>query len=398
MLALAIVMSRYIIPALFNLIEESHELIFIISLAVLFGFISMSRNAGLSIAVGGFMAGLSLTAFPYNVEIGERARSVRDFFVTIFFVSLGMGVNVLELSSYLLPFILLLGVTIFLKPFLIDMMMSLMNYSKKTSFYTAISLGQTSEFSLVIALSGTLMGHIGSGILSLAAALLIASVLVTSYSLKYKEGLYRNVRDFLIDFGGRGDIGEKETELSDHIVICGADVRGSRILEFFEDREEDMVVVDYDPDVIRDMAARGIRAIYGDIADPEVISRSNASKAKFVISTVPDEDASLYLLNYMEHNNPEASVVVSARDTESALRMYKEGADYVLYYEMLAAKEARDLVGRWYEDPKNLVEDRGDDLDRLEREIEKHILDRFEPAFVKNLKKHVQERREEEDE
>ncbi len=398
MLALAIVMSHYIVPALFKLIEDSHELIFIISLAVLFGFISISRNADLSIAVGGFMAGLSLTAFPYNIEIGERARSVRDFFVTIFFVSLGMGVNVGELSSYILPFTLLLGVTLLLKPFIIDMMMSLLNYSKKTSFYTAISLGQTSEFSLVIALSGVLLGHIGDEILSLAAALLITSVMFTSYSLKYKEWVYRNFRDLLIDFGGRGEIGEDEAELSGHTVLCGADVRGSRILEFFEDTDEEVVVVDYNPDVIRDMDARGVKAIYGDVADPEILSKANLSEASSVISTVPGEEASLYMLNYMENNNPEAEVIVSARDTESALRMYKEGAEYVLYYEMLAANEAKDLVARWYDDPEQLAEDRSKDLDRLEREIEKHILDRFEPRFVKDLKKHVQERRGEDDE
>ncbi|MDY6788759.1 MAG: cation:proton antiporter [Candidatus Nanohaloarchaea archaeon] len=393
MLALAVVMSHYIIPSLFKLIEDSHELIFTISLAVLFGFIALSRNAGMSLAVGGFMAGLSLTAFPYNVEISERARSVRDFFVTIFFVSLGMGVNVSELSEYWVPFLLLLAVVIFLKPFMIDLMMSLLKHSKKTSFYTAISLGQVSEFSLVIALVGTMLGHIGEGILSLAAALLIVSVLSTSYSLKYKNKLYGLARDFLLDVEGREDIGEDDTDLSDHIVLCGADVRGSRIIEYLEREGEDVVVVDYDPDVVRDMGAQGFNVVYGDIADPEILDRANISEARFVVSTVPDDDASMYLLDYMDRKNPDAVVVVSARDTESALKMYEKGADYVLFHKMLAAREAKDLVAGWYEDWDSLEEDRMEDLDRLEHEVERTILEKFEPSFVKNLRKRIEKQR-----
>ncbi|MDY6765934.1 MAG: cation:proton antiporter, partial [Candidatus Nanohaloarchaea archaeon] len=99
LLALAVVLSKYIMPNFLSLIDDSHELVLLSAVAVLFAFVGAAVESGFSAAVGGFMAGIALTAFPYNIEIAERARSMRDFFVTIFFVSLGMLVSLSHLAQ-----------------------------------------------------------------------------------------------------------------------------------------------------------------------------------------------------------------------------------------------------------------------------------------------------------
>lgn len=387
LLALAIVMSNYIVPTVFEQIKESHELIFLTSLAVLFGFVGASVNAGLSEAVGGFLAGIALTAFPYNVEIAERARPMRDFFVTIFFVSLGTMVSISSVSTLLVPLILLTAVVLLVKPFLLNLMVSLFRYGKKTSFYTGSSLAQISEFSMVIALLGATapQSHIGQDMLSLATILMIITVPTTSYVMKYQKALYEHVEEYIIAFRG-SQYEEEQSELADHVVLCGSHTTGRKILRFFEEQGEDMVVIDYDPDIINAVEEKGFQPIYGDIEDSQTLERANVSEAKAVISTVPNEEDNRYLVNYIRQENDEAVVIVSANDIESALLLYEEGADYVLYPKMLAAREAADLVRQFYTDGEPLERARTEHIQELEMEFEEHLLKQFEPDFVKKLK------------
>ncbi|MDY6769989.1 MAG: cation:proton antiporter, partial [Candidatus Nanohaloarchaea archaeon] len=189
LLALAVVLSKYIMPNFFRLIEDSHEMVLLSSVAVLFGFVGAAVESGFSAAVGGFLAGMALTAFPYNIEIAERARSMRDFFVTIFFVSLGMLVSLSHLSRLIVPFIVLMAAVLILKPFFVTLMVSLFGYGKRTSFFTGINLSQVSEFSMVLALLGLQMGHIDKAIFSLVTALMVVSITLTSYVVRYQSDL-----------------------------------------------------------------------------------------------------------------------------------------------------------------------------------------------------------------
>jgi Kef-type K+ transport system membrane component KefB/Trk K+ transport system NAD-binding subunit len=395
LLALAVVLSKYIIPFAFDQIEDSHELIFLVSITTLFLFVGLSQHSGLSTAVGGFLAGVALTAFPYNVEIAERAHSMRDFFVTIFFVSLGMIADLNSLYDMLIPFFILASIVILIKPVFVNILTSLFQYGKKTSFQTGLSLSQTSEFSLVIALIGLEMGHISEGVFSTAAALLVLSIVTTSYFLKYHDAIYAYVEEFLLEFQG-ARYEEESVELSNHVVVCGAHIKGKKILQFLAEQEANVVVIDYDPEVVQQVEDYGFTPIYGNIEDPEVLERANIAEATTVVSTVPGEDANRFLVRHVKDHNPDAMIIVSANDMESALLMYSEGADYVLYPKMLASQEAADLIRKIYHDGDSLNEIRRSHIEELEADIEEEILDRFEPEFIKQLKTFAQRGRDEE--
>lgn len=386
LLALAIVLSKYIMPSFFDLVEDSHEIIFLTSVAVLFAFVGVAVETGFSAAVGGFLAGISLTSFPYNIEIAERARSMRDFFVTIFFVSLGMLVSLSHLSQLLVPLALLLAAIIMFKPFIVTLMVSLFGYGKRTSFYTGLSLSQVSEFSMVLALLGLQMGHIGTGVFSLVTALMVISITTTSYFLKYEKELYELFGHLLIDIGEE-QYEESESELEDHVVVCGGHIKGRKILQLLEDRKEEVVVIDYDPEIITWAEDQEeVEAVYGDVDDAQTLERANVGAAKAIISTIPDAEDNRFLLDYVTTHNPEAVTIVSSDDIESALLLYEEGADYVLYPKMLAAKEAAEMTDQLYQDGQPLETARTEHIAELEEEMEEEILKRFEPQFLKELK------------
>ncbi len=385
LLALAIVLSKYVMPNFFQLVHDSHEVVFLSSLAVLFAFVGAAVETGFSAAVGGFLAGIALTAFPYNIEIAEKARSMRDFFVTIFFVSLGMLVSLSHLAELVVPFIILLAAVMLLKPFLVTVMVSLYRYGARTSFYTGLSLSQVSEFSMVLALLGLQMGHIGPGIFSLLTALMVVSITATSYLLRGQTELYDVFGKFVSAFErGRAD---EDTDMTDHVVICGAHIKGRKIIRFLEDREEDIVLIDHDPEIISWAEDEdGVTPVYGDIEDARTLEQAGIQDAKTVISTIPDAEDNRFLLNYVKTHNPDAVAIVSSDEMESALLLYDEGADYVLYPKMLAAREAADMVEQLYEDGEPLVTAREKHIEELEHEVEEEILKRYEPAFLRELK------------
>ncbi|MDY6776521.1 MAG: cation:proton antiporter [Candidatus Nanohaloarchaea archaeon] len=386
--ALAIVLSNYIVPHFFRLVEDSHELIFLASLSVLFAFVGAAVETGFSTAVGGFLAGISLTAFPYNVEIAERARTLRDFFVTIFFVSLGMLVSIESLYRLLVPFLILLFVVTTFKPFFVSLMVSLFRYGKRTSFYTGSSLSQISEFSMVLALLGLSLGHIGKGIFSLVTALMVVSITGTSYILKYQKTLYGFFERFMFEFEG-ATYEEGRSEKEDHVVLVGGHVKGRRILRILEEMDEKMVVIDHDPEVVEWARDRELDTVYGDIEDYQTMERANFGQAKAVISTVPDAEDNRFLLDHVKKDNPDAVTIVSAEDMESSLLLYEEGADYVLYPKILAAREAADMVQKVYSDGEELEEARKEHIEDLEEEFEEEILRRVEPNFLKKLKERM---------
>ncbi|MBD3260478.1 MAG: sodium:proton exchanger, partial [Candidatus Altiarchaeales archaeon] len=166
--SIALVISRFILPSLFRVISTSHELLFITALSVFFLFTGLSQAIGFSLAVGAFVAGIAIATFPYNLEIEWKMKSLRDFFSTIFFVSLGMEIFELNAHAILIsiPFIILI---LTLKPLTFIPLTSLLGYGRRVSFLTGASLTQISEFSLIIAMTGLSLGHIDNFFFSITA-------------------------------------------------------------------------------------------------------------------------------------------------------------------------------------------------------------------------------------
>ena len=162
--AVAIAASRFLFPSLFKFAARSQELLFLLSVTICFLFSLLFYMIGFSIIIGAFVAGVSLASLPYNVEIIGRVKSLRDFFSTIFFVSLGMQLMVGSLGEIMFPLVILILFIIIAKPLIIMFISSFFGYEKRTSFLAGSSLAQTSEFSMIIISQGLFLGHISKGI------------------------------------------------------------------------------------------------------------------------------------------------------------------------------------------------------------------------------------------
>ncbi len=332
-------LSKLVFPSVVDAIAKSKETLFLFSLSWVFGlsaFVS-SSVIGFPIEIGGFLAGLALANSSENFQILSRVASLRDFFITIFFVFLGMGMNFSSFSSIFVPSLLLSLFVLLGKPIIVASVMGIMGYRKRTSFFSGLALSQISEFSLIIIFLGSKIGHIPKDIVSLVTLVSIITFTVSTYFISSSNKLYRWLSSSLTIFEKKNSMveshGSTDDELSnlkDHVVLVGAKRMGKSILDALHEEKEEVVVVDFDPDVVSDLKQKGILSIFGDIADLDIQNRVSLKKAKHVISTVSDLEDNILLIKSLGGKKSNTKIVVVAFDSDDAKELYEAGADYVV--------------------------------------------------------------------
>jgi len=426
LISFAIVSSRFILPFFTRFAAESTELLFLFSLTWCFLFASFTYLAFLNLVVhdmpnyamnaipiGALLAGISLASFPYNLEIVGRIRPLKDFFLTLFFASLGMqitiGVSQLELTnvndfadslvrlinltiqSPLTRDVVILSLYVLIGTTLIMLVITtLFGYGKRTAFLTAISLAQISEFSLILALQGQALGHINGRIFSLIAGVAIITITVSSYFIMYDRQLCRIFLPLLgiLDRIPKGreliDVPPKSKE---HIIVCGCHRMGLRIVETLRKMNESFLVVDYNPDIIKKLMSQRIPCIYGDVDDPEVLERIGLKDANAVISTIPEQEANLLVIYETKRRNSATLVFITAENIAQALELYNAGADYVLLPKMVSGDRASELLRTVGSDRQKMERIREDHIFKLEDIEREELLLKYEPSFLKSLER-----------
>lgn len=351
--AVIIYLSRRIFPKLLDSIAKSPEALFLVSIAWVFGLAALvsSPLVGFSIEIGGFLAGLALANAMENSQILARVRALRDFFITIFFVFLGMNMVFSDLGKIFLPALVLTLFVLIVKPLIIMGIVGFLGYRKRTSFFTGISLAQVSEFSLIIIFLGNKLGHISSEIVSLLTLVVIATFTVSTYMITHVYTLYKFFHKYLILFEKKGTLREitdqttlEIEDLKDHVVLIGANRMGQSILDSIKETKEKLIVVDFDPEIVKKLKKQNIHSFFGDISDLEIQEKAKVCDAKLIISTVPDIEDNLLLIKSLNHSNRKAKIIVAAVDFNDARELYKAGADYVVLPHLAGARHISKIL------------------------------------------------------
>jgi Kef-type K+ transport system membrane component KefB len=189
LVAIAFLFGKYIFPGLFSFAARLEELLFMSSVTVLFLFTLLAHFLEFSIAIGAFIAGLSLANLPYHHDIRGKVNSLKSFFATLFFVSLGMQLTSFNTSMFtqlLVSFLIVIA----LKPVIIYIIVRLFGYEKRTAFLAGLSLGQISEFSLIIVTLPFVFSLLPASTFSMVILLAIITMILTSYILEFQDKIY----------------------------------------------------------------------------------------------------------------------------------------------------------------------------------------------------------------
>src|SRR3989338_2339585 len=383
-LLLAVAASKYIFPELFTFAAKSQELLFISAVSVSLLYSILFNYLGFSIAIGAFVAGISLANLPYNIEIIGKIKSLRDFFSVMFFVSLGMALLLSSFDFILKPLIVLLLLVIFVKPLIVMFTTSFFGYKKRTSFLSSISLAQISEFSLIIVSQGVILGHINKHIFSLTVLLAIITITLTTYFVKYENEFYGKTSSYL-------DIFDRMTENSaeleympknrgNEIILCGYNRIGYSIVKTLRRMKESLLVIDFNPEVVKYLIEQKIPSLYGDIGDIEILERLDFKKAKMVLSTVPTKADNLLLIRMARKENKKVAIFVTANQIQEALELYDAGADYVVLPHFLGGEHISLLIEDFTKDIKKVIEHKVKHIKELK---ERHALGHEHPQHEK---------------
>jgi len=347
LLLIAFFLNKTIIKPLFNFASKSTELLFIVSIAFVFLFSAMSYILGVSIIVGSFIGGLALANLDYKTEIVSKIRSLRDFFAIIFFVSLGMLLTSFNIASLIIPLIILLALVLIFKPLLTSLFVRLSSYKARTSALTGFSLAQISEFSLILALQGLLLGILAQETFSVVVLVAIITMALTPYLLKASSTLYSKsigALNFIEKLPTSKEKTKYKFQKKKTVLLVGAHRMGSVFIKKLDKLKHRILAVDYNPEIVKALERKNISAIYGDIGNIEIFNHLPLAKLRVVICTVPKKDDNILVIRYFKKLLPKVFVTVTAQKIDDALEMYKEGADYVIMPMVVSAESAIDNI------------------------------------------------------
>lgn len=342
LVAAALAASRWLLPHLFRAAAKAPELMLIISLGWCFLVCLVAAHplVGLSMEMGALIAGVALATFPYNLEVIAKVVSIRDFFITLFFVALGMQIPVptpevlavaggIVLIALLVRFVGVFGV------------LEALGSGHRISLLTNINLGQVSEFSLVILALGVSYGHIDADILTYIIWVFALLAVGSTYMIKGSHSIQGAFGKLLIAIGWK-DFGQKDEEdriARDHdIVILGLYRTGSAFIDLVARKHphllQKIMVIDFNPVVKEKLDDLGVTCVYGDISSHETLHHAGIGAAKVVLCTIPDQilkgTTNEKLLHLAKSLCPQARVFVTAESPIKARHLYEEGADYVI--------------------------------------------------------------------
>jgi CPA2 family monovalent cation:H+ antiporter-2 len=277
---LAVVCQHWVLPFVVARLKLDEECLLLLVLALLFLFAALANRFGLPPVTGAFLAGFALARFPINGMTRGLLLSISDFFQAIFFITLGTLI-VLPGIDLLLKGVLLAVVVVAVTPPLVALLAEWQGLTSRPAVESGLLLAQTSEFALVLGLTGSqVLGQISSETFSMIALVAVATMCLTPFIATDR------FTTFLLRFHPLRRRLNQEPLHKDHVLVLGFGAGGMWAVKPLLKAGHDVLVVDDDPSVIEQLRRSQIHCIRGDGADEKVLERAGARHAKVVIASM----------------------------------------------------------------------------------------------------------------
>ena len=337
----------HIMPRLIKSIAQSQEFLLLFSIGWCMVMATFFYLMNFSMEIGALLGGFLLSFSPYRYEISSKLRPLRDFFLVLFFILLGSDLLFMSMTSYIIPIIVFSTLVLIGNPLIVMSIMGMMGYTKRNSFLAGLAVSQISEFSLILIVLGIKVGHLENEILSFMAIIALITIAGSTYFIIYANKLYSFLSKYLSIFERKGkkiDEHRYNKHKEYDILLFGYNRVGYDLMESFKKIKKKFLVVDYNPDTIVKLAKEGINCLYGDASDSELLNELNFSKAKMIVSTIRDLEADILLIKKIREYNKDAIIIVVAHQIDESLKLYDEGATYVIMPHFLGGHHTATMI------------------------------------------------------
>jgi K+:H+ antiporter len=364
-----LVAARTIVPRLIDEIlkTRSREL-FLIAIILIGSFTAIgTAAAGASLALGAFLAGLVISESDYAHQAMAELLPFRDVFISLFFVAVGMLVDLRFILAH--PGFMLLGLGVLMvgKALIGAAGPAFLGYDGRTAALTGIYVAQIGEFSFVLAAQGRTLGLLDSGLYQTFLALAVLTMLATPFLIQFAPGIFERLWPVLrinqLLPGRRLSEPVQHAEpLREHVIVAGYGLNGRNLSAALDGAGLPYCIVDLNSRTIREQRAKGRAAFYGDATRQEILTLLGVETARMMVVAISDPTASRRMVRVARDMNPKLYIVARTRYVTEIAELIKLGANFVVPEEFETSIEIFSRVLAHYGVPRN-------DIDAMIEEI-----------------------------
>lgn len=366
LLVMIIIITLYVVPSVFKWAAKSQEFLLMLSIAWCLTFAGIFQLLNFSMEVGALIAGVTLAPTVYRQEIGSKLRPLRDFFLVIFFITLGAQMTFQNIAHLILPIVVISLFILIGNPLIVMILLGRMKFSKRTGFMSGLTVAQISEFSLILIGLGVFYGHIDGSILSFVTIIGLITIGGSTYMIMYASKIYPKISKFLSIFERKAvkEVQDSSKDTSD-VILFGYHRIAHDIMQALKKSKSSVLIVDYNPDTITELSKHGINCKYGDANDLELLNELNFKDAKMVVSTIPELDTNLMLIKKANSSNGMIITIAVSHQIDESLELYDAGATYVVMPHFLGGTHTSMIIEKNGLKIENFLQDRLYNIENL---------------------------------
>jgi CPA2 family monovalent cation:H+ antiporter-2 len=323
-------------------VQRSRELFLLGVVAFALGTALVTQWAGLSLAFGAFLAGVVLSESDFRTQVVAEVLPLRDLFASLFFVSVGMLVDPNAVTVNAAEIALLSAVVVLGKSTIATLAILALGMPGRAALLSGLALAQVGEFSFVLARVGIQAGAIPQRVLDQILATAVVTIVLTPFALRAAPRLAEALAS-LPGLGKRFVAPAIESTMEPgargHAVICGFGRVARELADALEARRLRYLIIEYNPQIVRELRARGVPVIYGDAANPAVLEHAHLEGARLLAVLTPDPVTAELVTRHARAAHPRLDIVARASDQASVDRINRAGATEVVQPEFEAGIE-----------------------------------------------------------
>jgi CPA2 family monovalent cation:H+ antiporter-2 len=311
--------------------RKSSELFVLNVLLVTLGIAYITEISGLSLALGAFVAGVLISETEYRYQVEDDIKPFRDILLGLFFVSIGMLLDVNEVIRNGWISVLLVGFML-VKTMLIFGLARMFGADAAVALRTGLALGACGEFGFVLLSHANGAGLLEPAVLQPVLAAMVLSMLMAPFIMGRSEHIVRRL--IATEWTTRAmqltAVAARAMDASGHVVICGYGRTGQNLARLLEHEGVPFIALDNDSQRVREAAAAGESVVFGDAGRREVLVAAGLLRAKALAITYSDTPSALRILEHVRHASPGLPVVVRTQDDVDMERLKDAGAAEVI--------------------------------------------------------------------
>ncbi len=312
--------------------RRSHELFVLNVLLITLGLAWATELAGLSLALGAFLAGMLISETEYRHQVEEDIKPFRDLLLGLFFVTIGMQLDVSVVADRLGLVLALFAAPVLFKFALIAVLSRLFGSTPGNALRTSLALAQAGEFGFVLLAQAGGIKLVDEVLLQPILAAMLLSMLSAPFPIQYSDRLVLRfvASEWMLRSLQLHQIAVSGMAAAKHVVLCGYGRTGQNLARFLEQERIGYVALDLDPERVREAAAAGESVVYGDAARREALIAAGLARASALVISFPGTPAALKILHHAHAINPSLPVIVRTLDDADMDRLQAAGAAEVV--------------------------------------------------------------------